>query len=130
VTIRSFYFATLLFASISLPAIAVENSPTQGVEPAAVEQSDLWDVAPKFKRGTVPLYPLSFIHGDKNNFAVITYTVTVDGKAKDVILVSTSNPKFGGHIAAAIKRWSHYPATKDGNPVEATVTRRFSLEFE
>ena len=120
----------LLLASAPISAIAVEASAAESIEPATVEQSDLWDVAPKFKRGTVPLYPMSFVHGNKNGSAVITYTVTMDGKAKDVILVGTSDPKFGGHIAAAIKRWSHYPATKDGNPVETTVTREFSLEFE
>lgn len=106
------------------------TSPEAAKPSEAIERSESWDVAPRFKRGTVPLYPLSYIHKDRPGSAIITYTVTEDGKAKDVVVVSASDPAFGAHVAQAIRRWSHYPATKDGKPVSATITREFSLTFD
>lgn len=114
--------------SASVPAVTA-RPVSPDVE---VESSPYWDTAPKFKpaRALPPLYPRSYIREHKPGWAVVTYTVGIDGRAKNVVLESTSDETFGRHIAAAIRIWPHVPAMKDGVPVEGTVTRKFSLEFE
>ncbi|GHA77513.1 energy transducer TonB [Cognatilysobacter bugurensis] len=124
-------FAAALVSAVCLPVFAQDASRDEAANEELLEESIHWDEAPKFKRarGLPPLFPMSYIHGHKSGWAVMTYTVGVDGKARNVVLESSSDSKFGKHVAAAIQVWPHFPAVKDGTRVEATVTRRFELEF-
>lgn len=124
--------AAALLVGHSIPACAEQATPDAPPETEVKETSPDWDVAPKFKRarGLPPLFPMSYIRSRKSGWATVKYTVGVDGKANNVVLEAASDPAFGNHVAAAIKIWPHFPATKSGVPVEATVTRTFSLEME
>ena len=130
-TVSKLAFGVFILAALATQ-VAVSAAPEEPHAASEQETSPHWDTAPKFKRarGLPPLYPMSYIRENKPGWAVVTYTVGVDGKASSVLLESASDAKFGKHVAAAIRVWPHHPAQKYGVPVEATVTRKFSLEFE
>jgi TonB family protein len=76
-----------------------------------------YDTPPKFISGSTPHWPMSQWHSGNSGFAVVAFTVGLDGKAHDIRVVEASYPYFGSHTIIAIRNWKFEPARKNGQPV-------------
>ena len=85
-----------------------------------------------------PVDPSSFVFPDDSqwdsppvlvsgNNAVLEFTIDTDGEAKDISIESATDRGFADHAILALKDWKFKPATKNGVPVEARVTRTFTF---
>jgi TonB family protein len=69
-----------------------------------------------------PKYPRSAIPEGIDASVTVTLTIPPDGIPKDVRIAKGFRPDFDESAIDAVRQWRFKPATKDGNPVEVTVT--------
>lgn len=122
-------------AAISLAAFALagcgvikpwdENSAPSGAPMREWREgrgvSEEYDVGPRFLNGSAAIYPFTEALNGQPGAVLLRFTIGVDGKTRDIKVLSSSKPVFGGHAALAVKSWVFAPAQKNGQPVEATV---------
>ena len=69
-----------------------------------------------------PKYSTNALHGVKNAVVLVTLTVPPDGIPKDVKIAKGVRPDLDKGAVDAVQQWRFEPATRDGKPVEATIT--------
>ena len=90
-------------------------------------KSNRFDVAPRRISGTAAIYPFTAAMKNDCGSAQVEFTIGEDGKTRDIKVIKSSTPYFGGHSAFAVKDWLFEPARKDGKPVAVTVRQDFSF---
>jgi protein TonB len=79
--------------------------------------------------GSSPVYPLSILLKHKaDGYALIQFTVGVDGRTHDVVALESSHKAFADHAIIAIRNWQFEPAKKDGVPVSVSAIQRMNFE--
>lgn len=92
-----------------------------------VAASSDWDMPPKLIRGKTPVFPISQLLSGSSGKVVIQYTIGIDGKTRDFVVVSAPSQKFADHAIIALKKWVYRPALEADVPVEATVRQSFTF---
>jgi protein TonB len=83
---------------------------------------------PRFARDFQPAYPPAMRRAGEEGRVTVRVLVGIDGRVKDIILVSTPNDDFfQATRRQALAKWRFKPATRDGIPVE--VWRVMNLRF-
>ena len=109
------------------------SSPDQQL---AINQTELGPAYPAGYEVPTPAerrrvrYPNNLEYMGINGFALVEYTVEVDGSVSDIELIySPPYRDFGDAAVRSVERWKFNPATQDGEPVrhEKMVTR---IDFE
>ena len=75
------------------------------------------DTPPKFISGNAPVYPQSQWRSGNSGFAVVAFTVGLDGRAHDIRVLRASYPYFGIHTIIAVMDWKFEIARKNGQPL-------------
>lgn len=120
---------------------AAANRPSSAVtsaKPAGAPSSQAAQAAPVqpsstpavLIRSVVPRYPTPAQRSRTEGYVVVTFTVTTDGHTSD-IRVTDSQPRHVFDRAAmdAVARWEFKPATRNGEPVESSVTNRINFKL-
>jgi TonB family protein len=74
------------------------------------------DVIPLYRQA--PVYPPSALKQHVAGWAQLKFTVTNEGKAKDVTVVDATDDEFGRSAAEAVSHWLYAPDVVDGVTVE------------
>ncbi|MBO0694641.1 MAG: energy transducer TonB [Verrucomicrobia bacterium] len=80
-----------------------------------------YDTPPKLISGNAPLYPISQSRSGNSGFAIVAFTVGLDGKTHDIRVVRASYPYFGSHTVLAVRDWRFEPGRKNGKPVPVKI---------
>jgi TonB family protein len=80
-----------------------------------------YDVPPKLVRGFAPFYPPGYSLKRRQGDVIMECTVDVDGKPKDLRIMSSTRPGFARRSIDALIQWQFAPATKNGKPVAVRV---------
>jgi len=59
---------------------------------------------------------------------IVLYIVKKDGRAENVHILDSTNPKFNDIARKAINRWRFKPAIKNGQPVSSWVQHEFNFQ--
>ena len=124
--------SVLLFASVLAGCVTDDRAGRAGrtLDPAAMVGTccdDSYDEPPRMLSGKAPIYPIGKMLSGQGGSAVIAYTVGVDGKPRDVAVISTDNKSYSNHAVIALREWTFAPAKKDGVPVDARVEQTFTF---
>jgi len=103
--------------------------------PSGSESSQLYsdaltvkpDRAPRLVKSEQPEYPDSLRKRKLKGFVDITCIVGVDGRPKDLDIISSSHVAFEAPTLEAVKKWRFRPAEKDGVPMELKVRQRIQF---
>lgn len=98
-----------------------------GPQPALQMKSNEFDTAPRLVSGNAAIYPFSASMKNDCGEALVEFTIGEDGKTRDIKVIESSAPYFGGHSAHAVKGWVFEPARRNGKPVAATVRQSFGF---
>jgi protein TonB len=69
-----------------------------------------------------PKYSTDALRAAKNKVILVTVTVPPDGIPTNVKIAKTVRPDVDKAVVDAVQKWRFEPATRDGKPVEATIT--------
>jgi TonB family protein len=106
------------------PALPIANDP---VAPAPTEPSPAAPpavTAPNLRSSPDVAYPIG-AHGD--HVVVLELTVTLDGRAQEISIISGDEP-FAAAARDAAAQWQFEPATRDGAAMPARI--RFEVRFQ
>ena len=106
--------------------IALKASDESTATPK-IEEAMVPDKAPELTRKVNPIYPDELRKNNVSGFVELFWTVGVDGKAKDIDIVSSSRREFELPAVVALKKWKFKPAEKDGVAVELKVRQRIQF---
>jgi TonB family protein len=88
------------------------------------------DQPPVFVEGRAPLYPpRARRDGIFSGYAAVSFTVTAEGRAIGIRLISASNPQFAAGIGEVLPSWRFKPAMLHGKPTEVRVSFRSTFEI-
>jgi len=120
--------ATLIGALLVLPAGAFQGSDEAPVL-RVYDKSTPGLVLPRIVKSQTAYYTAAAMHERIRGGAAIDLTVGVDGKVRDVLLVTSLDPEHGLDEAAltAAGRYVFAPATLNGQPVPVRV--RLDVHF-
>ena len=59
---------------------------------------------------------------------VITYIITVDGVAKDPVVIESTDPQLTAVALAAMQEWRFQPASFNGRPVASLAAQEFPFQ--
>ena len=76
-----------------------------------------YDTPPTLITGKALLCPISQARSGSSGYAIVSFTVGVDGKSHDIQILKASYPYFGSHTVLAVRDWKFEPARKNGKPV-------------
>lgn len=110
-------------ADIVEPSIPAPVPPTSQ-EPVPVSEL-------QFKRYVEPKYPRSAFNRSVNGWVDLEFTVSRDGRAKNIRIGQAEPPnQFEDAAIAAVRKWEFEPELVDGQPIEkrAKVRVRFQVE--
>jgi len=65
-----------------------------------------------------PVYPRELLLAGETGEAVIEFTLTANGLARDIVPISAAKPEFSRALIAAAERWSFTPSLSNGRAVE------------
>ena len=114
------------------PAPTRATTPSQPVEQAA--QTPTPAVQPPTPavliRSVNPRYPTTAQRARTEGYVVVRFTVTAEGRTSN-IQVTDAQPRHVFDRAAidAVSRWEFTPATRDGKPVDSSVTNRINFKL-
>ncbi len=98
-----------------------ENALTNEAEDST--PSD-FDRPPRLLSKSDPVYPDLLRRSGVSGYVEMEWQIGVDGRAKDINVLSSSRYEFEIPAVEAVKRWRFKPAEKDGNTVAAKVRQR------
>lgn len=107
---------------------AVASQPTETpTTPAPVKAAPASTPA-VLVRSVNPRYPTPAQRSRTEGFVVVSFTVTAEGRTSNVKVVD-AQPRHVFERAAtdAVERWEFKPATRDGQPVDSTLTNRINF---
>jgi|GEM_PF-1158715 TonB family protein len=127
-----FRFLTLIFtAGAAAQVMAAE--PKQYAGESLNKSPDITiiqprniDTPPKFLRGTAPVYPIRQMQLANSGRALIEFTITASGDARDFHVVSASYKSFADHAILAVQNWKWQPALRQRRPVAVRVRLPFT----
>ncbi len=115
------------------PAAPVEQARSESAPAASVAQA-----APVKQTATPavlirsvnPRYPTQAQRSRTEGFVVVSFTVTAEGRTSNIQVVD-AQPRHMFERAAidAVERWEFKPATRNGEPVDSTVTNRINFKL-
>jgi TonB family protein len=75
-----------------------------------------------------PVYPIEHLLAGEGGTAVGEFTVDLNGRTKEVTVISATAPEYGASLRAAMDTWSFKPAVGNGAfvPVRLRVTHEFT----
>lgn len=77
-----------------------------------------------------PSYPIEAARNQTSGYAVVEFTVSVDGSVENPHVIDSSPRRvFDSAAIEAVRRSRFKPALKDGKPVASTVRRRIAFQF-
>lgn len=82
------------------------------------------DSGPRLIRKVSPIYPDILMQNKVSGFVDLVCVIGLDGKAKDIDVVSSSRREFELPAVEALKRWRFQPAESEGVPMEMRVRQR------
>jgi TonB family protein len=83
-----------------------------------------FDTPPKGKELQSPEYP----SGEKDGgYVLVSFTVDVDGRVKEIQVREATNSAFEAAVVAAVRKWRFDPAELEGKPVAVRIAQR--LDF-
>ncbi len=84
---------------------------------------------PRFAASQQPAYPPGMIREGREGVVSVRVLIGVDGRVKQVVIVSAATPEFADATEKqALRKWRFIPGTRDGAPVESW--REMSVRFE
>jgi len=83
-----------------------------------------FDTPPQLLSKIEPLYPDLLRQSNVSGFVELEWEIGVDGKARNVNVMSSSRSEFELPAKEAVQRWRFRPAQKDGRPVPAKVRQK------
>lgn len=103
------------------------STPNQTAQVAPVQSSSTPAV---LIRSVQPRYPTQAQRARTEGFVVLSFTVKPDGHTADIKVVE-AQPRHVFERAAidAVDRWEFKPATRNGEPVDSTVTNRINFKL-
>lgn len=104
---------------IELRSLA-DSTPVEDEESLSIKP----DRAPRLLKSEDPEYPESLRNSKLEGFVDITCVIGVDGRPKDLDIISSSHVAFEAPTLAAVRNWRFKPAEKDGIPMELKVRQR------
>jgi len=72
-------------------------------------------------------YSANALRGVKDAAVLVTVTIPPDGIPKDVKIAKGVRPDLDKGAIDAVQQWRFEPATRDGKPVESTITVEIKL---
>ncbi len=88
---------------------------------------DAPDGPPKPLVGPVPEYPDKERRGKISGAAKVRFTISQNGRVRDLEMVSATLPAFGEAALAAARLWRFLPKIKDGQPVTSIAELPFTF---
>jgi TonB family protein len=105
------------------------GTPGAGVDVAAPVEPRI--TGGELIRAEPPSYPASARHSGHQGYVVVEYTVTRNGRVRDIEIVDTGHRDLFSRAAVqAVRSWRYEPFRIDGQAVEKRVTRRFSFVLD
>lgn len=107
------------------------------IEPADVIQRNPDPVTivakldPRYTKQFQPRYPSGLLRLDLEGEVSVRVLVGVDGRAKDIQLISSPRSEFWESTRRhALRKWRFQPATEDGKPVESWINLKVQFQIE
>jgi TonB family protein len=117
-------FLTILIALIPSSFLQGATFESQMLKPTyvpVVSSAKDYDVPPKLVRGFAPFYPSGYSRKRRQGDVIMECTVGIDGKSRDLRIMSSTRPGFARQSLDALAQWQFAPATKNGKPVAVRV---------
>lgn len=111
------------------PIAAVIIVPVLCVQRTLIE-STAADVRPQAIFLEPPAYPFLAKREGVTGRVLLSLTIGIDGRTRDVHVIQSSHRMFDVAGVAAIKRWRYRPALKDGVPVAVRFLQPISFSLE
>ena len=70
-----------------------------------------------------PDYPAEALAAGRDGEVILTFTVSITGTTKDIVVVQSSSPEFDAPSIAALAKWRYAPLLEGGEPVERRGVR-------
>jgi len=83
-----------------------------------------FDQPPQLLSKVDPLYPDFLRRSGVSGFVELEWQIGVDGRTRDVDVISSSRYEYEIPAVEAVKRWRFKPAEKDGEPVASKVRQK------
>jgi TonB family protein len=100
--------ATLLIG-LSCWSVLFAQGPQKSTPPRAIHTVD-------------PKYSADALRVAKDKVILVTVTVPPDGIPTNVKIAKAVRPDVDKAVVDAVQKWRFEPATRDGKPIEATIT--------
>ena len=110
-----------LIGSSFLQGTTFESQMLKPTYVPVVSPAKEYDVPPKLVRGFAPFYPPGYGTKRRQGDVIMECTVSTDGKAKDLRIISSTRAGFARQSLDALAQWQFAPATKNGHPVAVRV---------
>ena len=110
-----------LVGSSFLEGTTFESQMLKPTYVPVVSPAKEYDVPPKLVRGFAPFYPSGYSRKRRQGDVIMECTVSTDGKAKDLRIISSTRAGFARQSLDALAQWQFAPATKNGHPVAVRV---------
>lgn len=102
-----------------------------GMDEAFARQvTDAYDTPPRVTRSVDISYPGVRLREGEDGHTTVRFTVDTNGRVTDFKSLSASHPAFSGYVKDRLRLWRFDPATLDGQPVPATLTRTFIFDAD
>jgi TonB family protein len=111
--------ASVLFASLSLPAAAKTSQPADETSASTPVRVSTGVVGPTLESSTDLLLPVSLSNLPTIGDAQVELSLTVDenGRTQNIRVVKPANSFLAARIVEAVSKFHYKPGTVDGQPV-------------
>ena len=112
------------------PGETAASQPSQQAAASAPVQAAPASTPAVLVRSVNPRYPTQAQRSRASGFVVVSFTVTSEGRTSNIKVVD-AQPRHVFERAAidAVERWEFKPATRDGQPVDSTITNRINFSL-
>ncbi|MEO7701775.1 MAG: TonB family protein [Opitutus sp.] len=110
------------------PVAAVVRVPFVVVAPLEVPGKN--EVTPRWTKRVPPEYPLAMRRSGLRGEVLIEFTVDIEGRVRDAVVIRALNPGFNEAALAAVRRWRFDPARVEGIPVLARMQQPITFSLD
>ena len=88
------------------------------------------EVQPRWVKRIPPEYPLAMRQSGLRGSVVVEFTVDIEGRVRDPIVITTLNPGFNEAALTAIRKWKFQPGKNGGVPVEVRLQQSIVFQLD
>jgi len=103
---------------LAVPAFPLAETPS--LMPGTFGLNEV-DVRPVPLVQKPPVYPWEMRRARREGYAVMTYTIDVEGRTSEIAVESASHEAFGQAATEAVRQWRYRPARRGGEAVACLV---------